>query len=423
MATLKLYSDIVDNQTKVWYNWDGLDATTSDDVVKFIGDIPASDNEICIRINCNGGYMTEGWRIYDALRQSGKKISAIVEGMCASMATIVLLAAPKERRYAYENATFLIHDPACSWPDLGGCPDRFTADELDKMAAKLGVQASELRNELDKVIKVYLDRTTADEDTLRQLMKDETFLNTDKAKELGFIEGTLAPNTDFKKFMDKNKTTTVNQNWLTRLLNKFGYANADAVKFTDLTFTDTTGKEFIVEREEGNYAIGDNASPDGQYVMEDGSTVVIANGEISDIVAPKMELKNPENNAVISEDEAQNLLNTYFNRIKELENTIDEQRNANTNLNQQITTLNSTIDEHKATIASLNAETRCTADERTMLDTIAEAGGKEWFDAMCNMQSDGAPKGKQQQTHGTSGEQRIGTSFLDGLTKPMRVNK
>lgn len=422
MATLKLYSDIVDNETKVWYNWDGLDATTSDDVVRFIGDIPASDNEICIRINCRGGYMTEGWRIYDALRQSGKKISAIVEGICASMATIVLLAAPKERRYAYENSSFLIHDPACCSPDLGGWPDRITADELDKMAAKLGIQASELRNELDKVINVYVERTNADEDTLRALMKDETMLTTAKAKELGFICDTLAPNTDFKKYMNTNNDVTVKQGLLARLLAKCGFASVDAVKFNDLVFTDTTGRDFTVEREEGKYAIGDNASPDGKFVMEDGTTVVISNGTISDIIAAKMELKNPETDAVISEEEAQQLLNTYFNKIKEQESTIDNLRTANTDLDKKLKATDTDLNEARQTIDAIKA-THITDEQRDMLKTIDEAGGKTWFDAMAQMQSKGAPKKPQKQMGGTDGEQRLGSAFLDGMTPYYRVKK
>jgi ATP-dependent Clp protease protease subunit len=33
-----------------------------------------------------------------------------VEGKAASMATIIMLAAPKESRKAYENAAFLLHN-------------------------------------------------------------------------------------------------------------------------------------------------------------------------------------------------------------------------------------------------------------------------------------------------------------------------
>lgn len=86
------------------------------------------------RLHCDGGSVTEGWAIYDRLRATGKEITATAEGNCASMATIILMAAPKERRRAYENAHICVHNPwMCPWA-LG---DAVTADDLQKYANDL----------------------------------------------------------------------------------------------------------------------------------------------------------------------------------------------------------------------------------------------------------------------------------------------
>ena len=80
MAILKIYSDIMSKDDKVYYQWWGLDAVCYDDVDDFCNSIPEDDNEIDIRIFCNGGSCMEGWAMYDRLRQTGKDISVTVDG-------------------------------------------------------------------------------------------------------------------------------------------------------------------------------------------------------------------------------------------------------------------------------------------------------------------------------------------------------
>ena len=59
------------------------------------------NEEITLHVNSYGGDVAAGWAIYDALRQAeGHTIKAIVEGVCASMATVIILAATKENRKA-----------------------------------------------------------------------------------------------------------------------------------------------------------------------------------------------------------------------------------------------------------------------------------------------------------------------------------
>lgn len=116
MAKLRIYNDIDSQDNKFWYQWWGGDCVCFQDIDAFAASIPKDDDTIDMRIFCNGGSVVEGWAIYDRLRQSGKKISCTVEGKAASMATIIMLAAPKESRKAYENAAFLLHNP---WRSAG----------------------------------------------------------------------------------------------------------------------------------------------------------------------------------------------------------------------------------------------------------------------------------------------------------------
>lgn len=433
MAKLKLTSEIVDKDAKVWLSWDGFDRISSDDVVKFIDSIPADDNKIDIHINCPGGYCFEGLRMYDALRQSGKEISCIVEGLCASMATIILMAAPKERRLAYPNATFLIHNPEAGFIKTGGYPDRLTADELENMSEKMRLQADELRDLQNRLIDIYVDRTGTDRETLQSLMDDDITIGASRAIELGLISETLAPNTASTKnnfnMAKKDNKTEVNENWLQRLIAKAGFKSREAVTFKDLTFTAVDGSEFTVEREEGNYAIGDVASPDGKYVMEDGSTVVVADGVVSDIIAAKMELKNPVNGETISEEEAQQMLNNYEQQVNDLKAQLDakdtEKQTETDALKEKITALETAMQtaatEHENAMAELKAQVM-TDEQKQMLDIVNAAGGMTWLNVMKDTQTNAQPIVPQNPIKTPSDvTSKVGEGFLDECKKNSRV--
>lgn len=69
----------------------------------------------------------------------------------------------------------------------------------------------------------------------------------------------------------------------------FSRLNTDPV---NMSFTDTSGNTFTVEKESGEPAVGDTASPDGTYVMENGDTIVVTGDKIESIT--KSEQTNPE---------------------------------------------------------------------------------------------------------------------------------
>jgi len=431
MAELKLTSEIVDQNTQVCLAWDGFNSTSSDDIVNFIDSIPSDDTKITLRINCPGGNVWEGWRMYDALRHSNKEITAVVEGMCASMATVVLMAAPKERRYSYANASFLIHNPEASYISTDWY-QRLTADNIDAMADKMKLQAEMLRTEQQKILDLYVERTGSDADTLQKLMDEDIVINTEKAKELGLIADTLAPNTasannNFKNHisMSKENNVEVGKSWLSRLVALAGFKSVEDVHFNDLSFTAADGRTFAVEREEGLYAIGDMASPDGSYVMEDGSTVNIVNGKIDEIVAAAFEIKNPETGNVMTNEEAQHLINELCQMVKDLKAELENTKNASVEENakntETIDALNATIAEMTAKLEESNAkvaefEANALDDEQKgMLAQINEAGGKDWFDKVIAMQSNGAPQVPQ-----SASNIKFGDEFIADAQKASR---
>lgn len=369
MATLKIFNDIVGEEEKIMLqNWEGMDGVCYKDIDEFISSMADDDNVIDIRIHCRGGDCVEGWAIYDKLRRSGKKITCTVEGECSSMATIILLAAPLERRFAYKNAHFCIHNPALCCPEMDWYT-RLTADNLEKNIDQLKVQADNLRMEEKKMLDLYVQRTTATRSELVALMALDTYVGTQEAIEMGFISKTLSPltasktrtftNIKSKQFTAmKKKFVKVESSKLNRLLAKAGLRRMSDLRMKAMVVTAADGSELTVDREEGDPQVGDTASPDGEYVLDDGTVIMVEEGIITDII-PAGDGETTAEGDELDENEL----------VEEVE-TLTEQ---NEQLEERVTELEEELEAKRgARVLS--------SDERVILAKVAKAGGRAWLD-------------------------------------------
>lgn len=333
MAKLYINKDIAPDADKMKYWLTGDDSISFSDIQGFIDWIPNDDNRIDIELHSCGGDCTEAYAIYDALRASGKEISCKVAGNAASMATVILLAAPLERRSAYQHAQLLIHSPY--YPA--------SAKIGDITLAKLEELKSELEAEKEKMLGVYVDRTGKDRSVLEAQMNTDSWFDAEKAIELGFIssivpaisasanKSELNNNLNIKSMAKEEKKVTVAQ-----ALHMLGVAlGVSKPESVGMVITTSTGDELTVEREEGEIQVGDPASPDGEHVLEDGRTVVVTDGVITEIKEPSIE-----------EDDAQALKD----RIAELE----------------------------AENSSLKSNAKSESDAR-ILAAVNKAGGESWL--------------------------------------------
>ena len=390
MPTLSIYNDIVDDQEKLMLQQSGVDSTTFSDIREFINNIPQDDPNIDIRIHCDGGDCVEGWSIYDALRQTNKKISATVEGKCSSIATIILLAAPLERRYAYRNASICIHNPALAKYEVNS--ERLTFEELEQQASKMSTLASQLRIETDKLLDLYVNRTGSDRKILSDLMNKDIYIDMQTAMELGFI-GSILPemNDSKKKFNLKNKKEMGKEKIecdataVKRVCSLFGVEKIEDIndmKIIDQYITSSSGEGFTVEREDGDPQVGDIAYPDGDYVMDDGSHVIVQDGVITDIT--KVGDQDPEGEPVS-------------------EPTLEQQ-------DAIINDLQAQIDDFKKQIASKEEEitalkgSQPTEEQREVLSIVAKAGGKKWLDQITSMKSTFTTRNRTFVAHKTPGQ-------------------
>lgn len=294
------------------------------DIAKQINESDDGD-ELIVHIHSRGGDVSEGFAIHDILASSGREITTIIEGLCASIATIVALAGTE--RKMTENSTFMIHNP------FGGAFGE---------AEKIQKYADELKEIQDKIIDFYADKTGGNRDRIADLVNEETVLTAEEAQELGFVTEIIETvkavayidtniksnknNIDMKdELKDLKKEVTGLKAFFTTLFN----LKDDGVKNLKLLTAD--GTKLIIDTEDTKPAVGDKVSVSGDtklqesYIMPDGETINIKDNVIESIVPKKVEdeddseeLKNLKQKVVDQEKEISTLKTTNESYKKDI---------------------------------------------------------------------------------------------------------
>lgn len=138
-----------------------------------------SDKPIYIYIDSPGGSIDSGFGIYDVIRFINAPVYTIGTGLIASMGSIILLAAPKERRLGLPNSHYLIHQPL-----IGGVAQGVATD--------LEIQAEEISKSKEKLIKLISDETGKPVDQVRKDCDRDHWLTADEAKDYGLISKVIS---------------------------------------------------------------------------------------------------------------------------------------------------------------------------------------------------------------------------------------
>jgi ATP-dependent protease ClpP protease subunit len=125
-----------------------------------------------LRINSPGGDVFDGLAIYHYLNGMKQEIVGTVDGICASMASIIAMACDK--LIMPKNAFMMIHNPV-SGLGLGDADDfRKLADQLDMFSAAAA--------------DIYSKKTKMDAEKIRPMMDAETWMDGEEAKKFGFCD-------------------------------------------------------------------------------------------------------------------------------------------------------------------------------------------------------------------------------------------
>jgi ATP-dependent Clp protease protease subunit len=136
----------------------------------------AGASTIRVRINSLGGDVQDALSIYNQLSEHPGNVEVNVDGIAASAATIIAMAASPGQLRMAEASEFMIHEPR--FPLLLGvdaAKARKAADRLDK---ETGILAA-----------LYAKRSERSEEEIRDWMRAETWFTATEALEAGLIDG------------------------------------------------------------------------------------------------------------------------------------------------------------------------------------------------------------------------------------------
>lgn len=126
---------------------------------------------IYLHINSNGGFLFSAFAAIDAIKSCPISIYSIIEGAVASAGTLISVVCKK--RYIRPNAHMLIHQLSSS---LGG---------------KMNAIEDEFKNLTDISVmmkKLYTENSKLSKKVLADLLKQDIWLNSDKALEYGLVD-------------------------------------------------------------------------------------------------------------------------------------------------------------------------------------------------------------------------------------------
>ena len=273
---------------------------------EFITDIKdLKDTPINLRINSLGGDVFDGMAMYNVIKRREAKTTVYIEGIAASIATIISLGA--DEVVMAENSLFMIHN---AWGGtMGEAKDmRKTADTLEKITGEL--------------TDIYRKKTGLSYDALAEMMDEETWLNANEALEMGFID-TISDSIKVAAKYDVSKFKNITQE---EIQNKL------SININNKKMTNELKEWFNNKVEEIVTAVKGDVRVSADVAEQTAITVNLGDND---------EIKNK-----ISEFESSNI--ELSNKISLLEEELVASKGTNETLTQEVEALNAKINKADA---------------------------------------------------------------------------
>lgn len=132
--------------------------------------IDSSVSELVIRLNSPGGDVFDGVAIYNRLKQFKAKKTVYIDGLAASIASIIALAG--DEILIGEGALYMVHLP---WTWAVG--NRMDLDNT----------VNRLMDVEEQMVSIYSKKTGLDRAEVKALLEAETWMDADQAIEKGFV--------------------------------------------------------------------------------------------------------------------------------------------------------------------------------------------------------------------------------------------
>lgn len=129
-------------------------------------------------INSPGGLVTAGMAIFDTMNYISPPIETFAAGQAASMASFLLAAGEKGKRYALPHARIMLHQP------MGGTSGQ---------ASDIQIAAKEMERTKKTLVKILSEKTGQSEKVVEQKIDRDFWLTPEEAKSFGVIDQVLTP--------------------------------------------------------------------------------------------------------------------------------------------------------------------------------------------------------------------------------------
>jgi len=135
------------------------------------------DKDISLYIQSPGGVINSGLAIYDTMQLIRAPVSTICVGMAASMATVLLSAGAKGKRYALPNATIHMHQAS------GG---------VQGQASDIAIAAREILRQQEIIRDILVRHTGQPPEKITHDTDRDFYLNPQQAVEYGIVDEILS---------------------------------------------------------------------------------------------------------------------------------------------------------------------------------------------------------------------------------------
>ena len=151
---------------------------------QIIGVLLYLDNEnpnqpIYLYINCPGGSVISGLAIYDTIQHIKSEVVTVNLGLAASMASFLLCAGSRGRRFALPHSRVMIHQP------MGGAQGQ---------AEDIRVEASQIMRIRNNLVKMYSLMTGQTSEQIVIDLDRDNFMSAEQALAYGLIDEIVQPN-------------------------------------------------------------------------------------------------------------------------------------------------------------------------------------------------------------------------------------
>ena len=134
------------------------------------------ERDINLYVNSPGGVISSGLAIYDTMQLIRPDVSTICVGMAASMATVLLCAGAKGKRFALPNSTVHMHQP------ISGAQGQ---------ASDIEIAAREILRLQDKMREILSFHSGQPYDRIARDTDRDYYLTAEQAQEYGLIDEVL----------------------------------------------------------------------------------------------------------------------------------------------------------------------------------------------------------------------------------------